>query len=172
MNQQEAIVAVVRRGERVLVIQRGPGARLPGYWAPLSGTLEPGETQEECLVREVREEVGLRVSPVAKVWESQTHDGKFRLHWWMAEAEEVEVVMDPGEVSDVRWVTPQEFSDLQPVFAADREFFDRVLPGLGAGAASRRDHGSLSGSDRVPGDSHTAKAGGHSWRQAGDGSGR
>ncbi|MCX4767849.1 NUDIX domain-containing protein [Streptomyces sp. NBC_01275] len=156
MNQREAIVAVVRRGERVLVIQRGPGARLPGYWAPLSGTLEPGEGQEECLVREVREEVGLRVSPLAKVWESQTPDGKFRLHWWMAEAEDVEVVMDPGEVSDVCWVTPEEFSDVQPVFEADREFFDRVLPGLGG----------------VPGDSHATKAEGHSWRQAGDGSGR
>jgi 8-oxo-dGTP diphosphatase len=143
MDQREAIVAVVRalarRGERVLVIKRGPLARLPGYWAPLSGTLEPGETQEEALVREVHEEVGLRVSPVAKVWESQTDDGKFRLHWWMAEAEEDEVVMDPGEVSDVRWVTPREFSDLRPVFAADREFFGRVLPGLGAGASGRFD---------------------------------
>ncbi len=34
MEQREAIVAVVRRGERVLVIRRGPEARMPGYWAP------------------------------------------------------------------------------------------------------------------------------------------
>ncbi|MGW1030170.1 NUDIX domain-containing protein [Streptomyces sp. NPDC002577] len=130
MERREAIVAVVRRGERVLVIQRGPLARLPGYWAPLSGKLEPGETQEEAVVREVHEEVGLRVSRLAKVWESQTEDGAFRLHWWTAEAEEGEVVMQPGEVSDVRWVTRREFSGLQPVFAADRVFFDRVLPRL------------------------------------------
>ncbi|MDQ0913564.1 NUDIX domain-containing protein [Streptomyces canus] len=63
MEQREAIVAVVRKGERVLVIRRGLLARLPGYWAPLSGKLEPGETQEESLLWEVREEVGLRVSP-------------------------------------------------------------------------------------------------------------
>ncbi len=134
MDQREAIVAVVRRGGRVLVIQRGPTARMPGYWAPLSGTLEPGETQEEALVREVREEVGLRVVPGAKVWESQTHDGKFRLHWWTAEAgegdEHGDVVMDPGEVSAVRWVTAGEFAQLRPVFEADLEFFDRVLPQL------------------------------------------
>jgi len=130
MDQREAIVAVVRRGERVLVIQRGPLARLPGYWAPLSGKLEPGETQETALIREVHEEVGLKVSPVAKVWESQTDDGTFRLHWWTAEAEEGEVVMHPGEVSDARWVTPQEFSQLQPVFATDRVFFNRLLPRL------------------------------------------
>ena len=130
MEQREAIVAVVRRGARVLVIQRGPLARLSGYWAPLSGKLEPGETQEEAVVREVHEEVGLRVCPVAKVWESQTEDGAFRLHWWTAEAEKGEVLMHPGEVSDVRWVTPREFSRLQPVFEADRVFFDCVLPQL------------------------------------------
>ena len=130
MEQREAIVAVVRREERVLVIQRGPQARLSGFWAPLSGKLEPGETQEEALIREVHEEVGLRVSPVAKVWESQTEDGAFRLHWWTAEAEQGDVVRHPGEVSDARWVTSREFSQLQPVFEADRVFFDHVLPRL------------------------------------------
>lgn len=130
MDQREAIVAVVRREERVLVIQRGPLARLPGYWAPLSGRLEPGETQEEALIREVHEEVGLRISPVAKVWESQSGDGTFRLHWWTAQAERGDVVMHPGEVSDARWVTPEEFSRLRPVFETDRVFFDQVLPRL------------------------------------------
>jgi NADH pyrophosphatase NudC (nudix superfamily) len=130
VRQREAIVAVVRRRERVLVIQRGPLARLPGYWAPLSGTLEPGETQEHALVREVHEEVGLRVSPTARVWESQTDDGAFRLHWWTAEADNGEIKMHQGEVSDVRWVTSEEFSLLQPVFATDRVFFNAVLPRL------------------------------------------
>jgi 8-oxo-dGTP diphosphatase len=130
MDQREAIVAVVRRQERVLVIRRGPQARWPGYWAPLSGTLEPGETQEEALIREVHEEVGLRISSLAKVWESQTQDGTFRLHWWTAQAEHRDVVMHPGEVSDARWVTAQEFSRLRPVFETDRVFFDHVLPHL------------------------------------------
>jgi 8-oxo-dGTP diphosphatase len=130
IEQRDAVVAVVRRDERVLVIRRGPLARLSGYWAPLSGKLEPGETQEEAVVREVQEEVGLKVSLSAKVWESQTEDGTFRLHWWMAEAEPGEIVMQPGEVSDVRWVTPEEFARLEPIFAADRVFFDNVLPQL------------------------------------------
>ncbi|MEU9468599.1 NUDIX domain-containing protein [Streptomyces avermitilis] len=130
MYQREAIVAVLRRGERVLVIKRGPQASRPGYWAPLSGTLEPGETQEEALVREVREEVGLDVSPLRKVWECPTDDGHFRLHWWTAEPGTGEVVPDPGEVAEARWVTPGEFLAMEPVFDGDREFFERVLPDL------------------------------------------
>jgi 8-oxo-dGTP diphosphatase len=78
----------------------------------------------------VVEEVGLRVVPGAKVWESETHDKGFRLHWWTAEAEDGDVVMDPGEVSDVRWVTAEEFAGLHPVFEEDLVFFDRVLPEL------------------------------------------
>ncbi|HEY0692386.1 MAG TPA: NUDIX domain-containing protein [Kribbella sp.] len=130
MDRREAVVAVLRRDDRVLVIQRGPQTRLPGYWAPLSGKLEPGETQEEALIREVHEEVGLAVTPLTKVWESVTGDGLFRLHWWTAETEPGEVIMDPGEVSDARWVTAKEFLTMEPTFAADREFFDRVLPHL------------------------------------------
>lgn len=126
--QRDAIVAVLRRGDRVLVIERGPEARRSGYWAPLSGKVEPGERQAEALVREVREEVGLRVSPLAKVWESETDDRRFRLHWWTADVAQGEVVMQPGEVSDARWVTVEEFLALEPTFAEDREFFERVLP--------------------------------------------
>lgn len=127
-EQRDAIVVVLRRGERVLVIRRGPEARRSGYWAPLSGKVEPGESQAEALVREVREEVGLKVSPLAKVWESETDDRRFRLHWWTADVREGEVVMQPGEVSDTRWVTVGEFLALEPTFAGDREFFERVLP--------------------------------------------
>jgi 8-oxo-dGTP diphosphatase len=130
MDKREAIVAVLRRADRVLVIQRRPQARLPGYWVPLSGKLELGETQQEALIREVHEEVGLAVTPLTKVWESVTSDEQFRLHWWTAETEPGEVIMDPGEVSHARWVTAEEFLTMEPTFAADRDFFDRVLPQL------------------------------------------
>ncbi|WP_055492827.1 NUDIX domain-containing protein [Streptomyces sp. TP-A0356] len=130
MDRREAIVAVLRRADRVLVIRRGPEARRSGYWAPLSGKLEPGETQAEALVREVREEVGLTVSPGAKVWESETDDGLFRLHWWTADPGTGDVAPDPGEVSEARWVTAEEFLAMDPVFDGDREFFERILPRL------------------------------------------
>ncbi|CAL9323397.1 NUDIX domain-containing protein [Streptomyces olindensis] len=130
MEQREAIVAVLLRGERVLAVRRGPAVARPGYWQPLSGKVEPGETQEQAVAREVREEVGLTVVPLAKVWESETDDRRFRLHWWTARADTGEVVPDPAEVAEARWVTPEEFLALDPVFEGDRAFFERILPGL------------------------------------------
>ncbi|QOV39556.1 NUDIX domain-containing protein [Streptomyces ferrugineus] len=130
MSRGEAIVAVLLRADRLLAIRRGPAVARPGYWQPLSGRIEPGETEREAVVREVREEVGLTVVPLAKVWESETDDGRFRLHWWTARADTGEVVPDPDEVGEARWVTPEEFLALDPVFEGDREFFERILPHL------------------------------------------
>lgn len=129
MEQRDAVVAVLLRGGRLLAIRRGPDVARPGYWQPLSGKVEPGETQEQAVVREVREEVGLTVVPEARIWESETDDGRFRLHWWTARADAGEVVPDPDEVAETRWVTPEEFLALDPVFDGDREFFERILPG-------------------------------------------
>jgi 8-oxo-dGTP pyrophosphatase MutT (NUDIX family) len=126
--KREAIVAIIRRGSKVLVIQRAPKVRQPGFWAPLSGTIEAEESQEDALVREVREEVGLEVTPRAKVWESSTDDGSFVLHWWTAEPDPGPVNPDPREVSAFQWVTAAEFLNLQPTFKGDRAFFEEILP--------------------------------------------
>ena len=112
------------------MIERGPKARKPGYWGPLTGTIEVGESQEEALVREVREEVGLLVRPLAKVWECEIDGGEFRLHWWTAEVGSGELELEPGEVSDARWVGAGEFLRLVSVFAGDRALLERVFSKL------------------------------------------
>ncbi|MEW2465983.1 NUDIX domain-containing protein [Streptomyces sp. NPDC046994] len=129
MALREAIVAVLRRGERVPVVKRGPEARRSGCRAPLSGRLEPGETQEEALVRKVREEAGPALAPLAKVGESETDDGVFRLHRWTAAVSAGEVVADPGEAAEARWVTAEQYLAMDPAFDGDRALFERILPG-------------------------------------------
>ena len=126
------VVAVIARRERVLVIQRAEGVIFPGYWAPLSGRLEPGEAQAEALVREVHEEVGLVVRAGRKVWECPSSDGIYTLHWWTAELEDEsrEVVPDPREVSAYAWIEPAEFERLERVFEADALFFREIYPTL------------------------------------------
>lgn len=54
-----AVMALVRRG-RQLLLGRGPGFP-PGMFSALAGFAEPGETLEQCLAREVREESGVEV---------------------------------------------------------------------------------------------------------------
>ena len=54
------IAAVIRQGQEVLLCQRKEGA-LAGKWEFPGGKLENGESPEECLVREIEEELGIQI---------------------------------------------------------------------------------------------------------------
>ncbi|PSM30826.1 NAD(+) diphosphatase [Haliangium sp. UPWRP_2] len=57
-----AVMALVRRGHKLL-LARGPHFP-PGMYSALAGFAEPGESLEQCLAREVAEEVGVQVSQI------------------------------------------------------------------------------------------------------------
>lgn len=126
----DAIVAVITNGDKVLLIQRAPTVRGGGYWAPVSGEVEPGESQEAAVAREAKEEVGLTVQPLRKVWENVSTRGTFRLHWWLAEYRGGELVLERKEVSDARWLTVDEICALDATFEGDRGFYQKVLRSL------------------------------------------
>lgn len=54
-----AACALVDGDGRVLVAQRPPGKTLAGFWEFPGGKLQPGETPERCLIRELEEELGV-----------------------------------------------------------------------------------------------------------------
>src|SRR5260370_27856893 len=100
----EAVVAVITKEGKVLLIQRGPDVPGAGYWAPLSGKIEAREDQAGALVREVREEVGLSVRPVRKVWENAAASRSHKLHLWLAEWVSGDFKLDPPQSADARWL--------------------------------------------------------------------
>ncbi len=55
----EVAMALVLRARRLLVTQRPAQVHLGGLWELPGGKLAPGESVEECVVREVREETGI-----------------------------------------------------------------------------------------------------------------
>jgi 8-oxo-dGTP diphosphatase len=128
--EQAAVIAVMRKDDRILAILRGPGVISPGWWTFPGGRIEPGESEEAALVREMSEELALAVTPVTKVWECDTDDGDFHLHWWTVRIDAGELDPEPSEIAETRWVTPAEFLQLEPTFVGDRDFVRRVLPTL------------------------------------------
>ena len=56
MKQIEVVAAVIRKGKRFFATQRGYG-EFEGWWEFPGGKMEAGETREEALIREIREEL-------------------------------------------------------------------------------------------------------------------
>lgn len=79
-------VAVVLRGDHVLIGRRPPGVPLAGLWEFPGGKVQPGETPAAAAVRECQEETGLAVE-VMHEYTSVTHDyphGRVELRFFQA----------------------------------------------------------------------------------------
>jgi 8-oxo-dGTP diphosphatase len=124
----QVVAAIIERSGRFLFGKRSPHRlSAPGYWCTVTGRIEPGESQADAVVREVREEVGLEVRALQKVGECDTHDGTALIHWWLAAPlDDAPVKLLGDEHTELRWVTLEEMRALWPVFAEDLEIIARA----------------------------------------------
>ena len=72
-NLIEVSAALIFRAGKLLITQRHAKSHLGGLWEFPGGKREAGETFEQCLVREIREELGVEIS-VGKLFEEVRHD--------------------------------------------------------------------------------------------------
>ncbi len=84
--------------------------------------MEPGEKQEETLVRELFEELGAKVSPVKHIWHCIVPERKLTLWGWLAKLESEEIKHDPHEVEEPLWMTLEEI-DAHPEVMKNTELF-------------------------------------------------
>lgn len=126
---RHAIVAVIEDGDEILFIERAAVDTYPGYWSGVTGAMDEGETQQRAVIRECMEEVGLRVKPVRKLWESVTRRAHFVLHWWECRLDGPrEVTPDPTEVAAYKWLRYDEIARIPLIFSDSRWFFSAIYP--------------------------------------------
>lgn len=69
----EVTGAIIEKDGKILAARRKKDSHLGGFWEFPGGKIEPGETPEECLARELREELNINVSAGQKLGEN-THE--------------------------------------------------------------------------------------------------
>jgi NAD+ diphosphatase len=104
-----AIIVLVYSGQRCLL---GRQASWPaGRYSTLAGFMEPGESVEQAVAREVEEEAGVRLRE-ARYYGSQSFPFPASLMLgFHAEAASEEIRLNDGELQDARWFTRQELSE-------------------------------------------------------------
>lgn len=111
--------AVIERDDAFLLTRRADGAHLAGSWEFPGGKQEPGETLEAALVREIREELGCRVTVGPRLL-TTTHtyaELTVELHFYEARLHEDPV---PQLGQEMRWVPRAELASL-PLPEADAD---------------------------------------------------
>ncbi len=104
----DVTAAVIRKNGRILIAQRPLGGRLGGLWEFPGGKVEPGETLPQCLRREIKEELGLRIKvgkPITSLDHAYTH---FKITLHAFECELVSGQPQALQVQDFKWVRMSE----------------------------------------------------------------
>jgi 8-oxo-dGTP diphosphatase len=97
-----------------------------GMWCPVSGRVEPGESQPAAVAREVREELGVAAVAVRHLDSVLTGDGAFRLQYWRTEIHG-EPLLANDEATALRWLDAHEVRALHPTFPEDVAICEREL---------------------------------------------
>lgn len=121
----EVVAALIWDGDRFLACQR-PAHKARGLlWEFVGGKVEPGETKEEALIRECREELAVTVS-VGEVFMEVTHQYQdLTVHLTLYHAAIAAGVPQKIEHNDIRWITVEEI-DRYPFCPADDVILERL----------------------------------------------
>jgi len=117
--------AIIFRGGKLLITRRHAAAHQGGRWEFPGGKREPGETDAQCLVREIREELGVAIA-VGELFAELTHDypeKSVHLKFYLCRLLAGEP--QPLDCAAVQWVQKNELAGLA-FPAADARLLEKL----------------------------------------------
>lgn len=125
MERREVVAALIWQGDRFMICRRPEGKARAGLWEFVGGKAEEGETLEEALIRECREEIGVTVS-VGTPFTELTYDyPDILVHLTLFNAGIAEGMPTPMEHNAIAWITPEEAVDY-PFVPADAPIIEKL----------------------------------------------
>lgn len=122
----EVVAALIWDGERVLICQRPANKARPLLWEFVGGKVEPGESKEQALARECREELAITLR-VNDVFFDVVHEyPDITVHLTLFNASIAEGVPQMLEHHDIRWITVGEIPQYE-FCPADETILEQLL---------------------------------------------
>lgn len=121
----EVVAALIWEGDRFLIGQRPEHKARGLLWEFVGGKTEPGESKEQALIRECREELDVEIR-VGDVFLEVTHEyTDLTVHLTLFHASIVRGIPQKLEHQDLRWITPQEIENYA-FCPADQVILDKL----------------------------------------------
>jgi NAD+ diphosphatase len=124
-----AVMVLITDGERRVLLARKP-IWPPGRFSALAGFVEPGETLEDTVVRETREEVGVEVRNIRYFGSQPWPFPHSLMIAFTAEYAGGEVRPDGVEIEEARWFDADELPKLPPSISISRRLIDTIAAEL------------------------------------------
>jgi 8-oxo-dGTP diphosphatase len=114
MKRIEVVAAVIQHQNKILAVQRGPAkyAYISEKWEFPGGKMEAEETEEQTIIREIREELDMQIAVKAKLLtvEHSYPDFHLTMHTYLCETEQSEPILT--EHLAFRWLSMDELEVL------------------------------------------------------------
>lgn len=120
-----SMIVLVTRGDEIL-LARSPRFN-PGVYSTLAGFVEAGESVEECVAREVFEEVGLKVDKLEYLGSQGWPFPHSLMLGFHAQYHSGEIVMQADEIEDARWFALDDLPLLPPANSISRYLIELYL---------------------------------------------
>lgn len=111
-NPQIVTAAVIEKNGSILIGKRKQGKHHVGDWEFPGGTLEKGETHEQCLKRELQEELGItaEVGPLI-CWSEHNYEPGWTIRLLVYRTTVVSGDLTLHDYDEVRWIKPARLRD-------------------------------------------------------------
>ena len=107
----QVAAGVISKGSQLLIAQRPAEVMLGGLWEFPGGKQEEGETLEECLVREIREELGIEIEAVARLTSVDHAFSHFSITLHAIAARYIRGEPQTLGCADWKWIAPEELDE-------------------------------------------------------------
>ena len=122
----EVVAALIWQDDRFMICQRPAYKSNPLLWEFVGGKTEPGETKEQALIRECREELAITVSVGAPFIDVVHQYPDILVHLTLFHATIAEGKPKLLEHTDLRWITPDEIPNY-PFCPADKDILKKII---------------------------------------------